>query len=95
MVYTDENIFNCDGTDSLRSYWHDLRKEELMLLKLQCVRNEIMVWAAFFGFCRTIVVKLRSRLNGQEYVKMLGKEVLPRPGDNPSFECIHLQDNTE
>lgn len=64
MVFIDEKRFNRDGVDGLRSYWHDLRKEKLMVSKRQHSGNGIMIWAAFRGSGRTKIVLVRCWLNG-------------------------------
>ena len=50
MVFSDEKRFNLDGPDGFSTYWHDLRKEEVVLSRRQNGGGGIMVWGAFSFF---------------------------------------------
>lgn len=63
VFFADEKRFNCEGSDGLQYYWHDLIKEEQVLSKPQHGGNGVRVWAGFCSHSKTKLIKKEGRLN--------------------------------
>lgn len=50
VVFSDEKKFNMDGPDGFQHYFHDLRKEELILSRNHSRQGGVMVWGAVTNF---------------------------------------------
>lgn len=75
MIWSDKKQFNCDELDGCKYHWHDLRREELNLSRRQHGSNGVIVEASFCSHGKTELVLVHVRLNGNEYVKILEKEL--------------------
>lgn len=71
VVFSDEKKFNLEGPDGYNYYFHDLRKEEHHLDRLHSRVGGVMVWGAisYYGTCE--LQFLTSRMNAQDYNKVL------------------------
>lgn len=93
VVFSDEKKFNLDGPDGYKYYWHDLRKEEIILARRHSRTGGIMVWGAitYYG---TIDLEFRSvTMNGETY-KTLLQNVFPSLHEKFGHQLfIFQQDN--
>lgn len=71
VVFSDEKKFNLDGPDGYNYYFHDLRKEEIILSRRQHGGGSIMVWGAITSNGPIDLVILRGRQTGVMYKEML------------------------
>jgi hypothetical protein len=69
-------FFNMDGPDGFHYYWHDVRKEDLILSKRQMGGGFVMVWAAVGWRKKTEIVFCTNRMNSVEYLEILKTQIL-------------------
>jgi hypothetical protein len=89
VLFSDEKRWCLDGPDGYKSYWHDLRKEELCLWKRQAGGGGIMVWGAVTPHFRSELVFISTKINAAKYQNILAEYVIPYL---PMFD-IFQQDN--
>jgi len=77
VVFSDEKRFNLDGPDGWNSYWHDLRKEELIFPKRQQGGGSVMIWIGFSWDRATPAVEIEGAIDATKYKKVLQKYVVP------------------
>ena len=71
VIFSDEKRFNLDGPDGYRYYYHDLRKNKIILSKRQQGGGGVMIWGliSFDGTCE--VTFLKGNINSIKYVHLL------------------------
>ena len=60
LFWSDERKWKSNGWNSYFSYWHDLRKEPKILLKIGFGDENVMVWAALWIWSRWTWVRQHS-----------------------------------
>lgn len=74
VIFTDEKKMNLDGSDGFRYYYHDLRKDEVILSRRHSSQGSIMIWGAI-SFNGTIDLTLmRGRQTAESYVELLNDQ---------------------
>lgn len=71
VIFSDEKKFNLDGPDGFQYYYHDLRKEELLLSRRHTAVGSVMVWAAISFYGGIDLVVLEGRQNSADYIELL------------------------
>lgn len=93
VIFSDEKKFNLDGPDGFNFYFHDLRKEELILSNRHSGGGSVMVWAAI-GFDNMSNIQIiKGRINANKYLETLStffKEEIFQTNKN---NLIFQQDN--
>lgn len=74
VIFSDEKKFNRDGPDGFSFYFHDLRKNELILSRRRTDVGSVMVWGAISYKGVIDLVFLKGRQNSQKYIELLEKE---------------------
>lgn len=74
VIFSDEKKFNLDGPDGFSFYFHDLRKNELILSRRRRDLGSVMVWGAVSYKGAIDLVFLKGRQNSQKYIELLEKE---------------------
>lgn len=74
VIFSDEKKFNLDGPDGYSYYFHDLRKEEVILSRRQMGGGSVMVWASIGYKKRGNLVFLSKRVNSEEYRNLLEEQ---------------------
>jgi len=77
VIFSDEKKFNLDGSDGMRTHWHDLRKEPKYFSKRPFGGGSLMVWAAFGYNGKTNIVFLEGRSKVVDYQNILKMHLLP------------------
>lgn len=93
VIFSDEKKFNMDGPDGFQHYFHDLRKEELVLSRNHSRQGGVMVWAAvtYFG---TITLDFQStKMNANTYKETLQRALLEIQSIFEGRGHIFQQDN--
>lgn len=93
IIFTDEKKFNLDGPDGFQYYWHDLRKEEVILSRRQMGGGSVMVWAGIGFKNRTKIEFCSKNMNSEEYQDILKKHILNKGGNLAGPGWIFQQDN--
>jgi hypothetical protein len=71
VVFSDEKKFNLDGPDGWNYYFHDLRKDEVILKRSHSRAGGVMIWAAI-SYYGTIDLLIQSgRIDGKTYISTL------------------------
>uniref|UniRef100_A0A0K0FZB5 HTH_Tnp_Tc3_2 domain-containing protein n=1 Tax=Strongyloides venezuelensis TaxID=75913 RepID=A0A0K0FZB5_STRVS len=76
MDFTDEKKFSVDGPDNLRSY----QKNDVATLNLPKRKGKdgsIMVFGCMVYLDKFYLTKISSRMNSDEYIKLLVTEIFP------------------
>jgi hypothetical protein len=76
IIFPDEKKFNMDGPDGFHYYWHDVRKEDMILSKRQMGGGFVMVWAAVGWRKKTEIVFCTKRMNSVEYLETLKTQIM-------------------
>lgn len=77
VVFSDEKKFNIDGSDGYNFYFHDLRKEELILSRHHSRTSGVMVWGAITYYGTIELEFLTATMNGNNY-KCLLERAFPK-----------------
>ncbi|GBM00398.1 Transposable element Tc3 transposase [Araneus ventricosus] len=77
VLFSDEKIWNLDGPDGNRKYWHDLRKEHRSCFSRQSGGGSVMVWAAFGFNCQEGLAFLDGRQTSPKYIETLENHLMP------------------
>ena len=90
IIWSDEKRFNLDGPDGFAYYWHDLRKDELILSKRHSGGGSVMIWACFSYHGKSTLAFVKQRMNQYSYQNVLENYLLPFKnefgGDNSIFQ---------
>lgn len=93
VIFSDEKKFSLDGPDGNHSYWRDLRKEPRYFSTRNFGGGSLMVWGAF---CKHGVLPLAfpsTRINSQEYIRVLEEHLLPFLDQQCQQKWTFQQDN--
>jgi transposase len=74
IIFSDEKKFNLDGPDGFSYYYHDLRKDERIILRRQMEGGSVMIWYAIGYKGRSRVVFLDGRINAMKYKDLLNTQ---------------------
>lgn len=66
-----------DGPDGYAYYWHDLRKQPIQFSKRNFGGGSVMLWGAFCGTKLLDLEFTTTRINSEEYQRILGKRLVP------------------
>uniref|UniRef100_A0A914YW33 Tc1-like transposase DDE domain-containing protein n=1 Tax=Panagrolaimus superbus TaxID=310955 RepID=A0A914YW33_9BILA len=77
VIFSDEKKWNLDGPDGFCGYWHDLRKEKRVFSKRNFGGGSTMVWGAFCSAGTLRLAFVSSRMNSQDYIKVMESHLLP------------------
>ncbi|CAH2088125.1 unnamed protein product [Euphydryas editha] len=66
VIFSDEKKFNLDGPDGYKYYYHDLRKDELILSRRQFGGGSVMCWAAIGFEGKTEIIFISGKINSQD-----------------------------
>lgn len=89
IIWSDEKMFNLDGPDGSRHYWHDLRKEKQYFSKRNFGGGNVMTWAGFSARGKLQLKFVTNRMNSADYQNVLTDCLLPFYRQNDVF----VQDN--
>lgn len=93
VVFSDEKKFNLDGPDGIRSYWHDLRSKNDVLMSRNFGGGSVMVWGGF-NFNGTLPIEfISTKMNSAAYIQMLQGNLLANAGDLVGATWVFQQDN--
>ena len=73
--FVDEKKFDLDGPDSVKFYFHDLRKESMMTSRRQNGGGNIMVWV---GVSSRGITELALKMKSSEYQTIVENFLLPK-----------------
>lgn len=93
VVFSDEKKFNLDGPDGCHYYWHDLSKEKKFKFSRNFGGGSLMVWAAFSAFGKTPILKVRGRMNSNQYIDMIEDVLINFSDEKMDGDFIFQQDN--
>jgi hypothetical protein len=93
VIFSDEKKFNLDGSDGLRYYWHDIRKEPKLLSNRAQGGGSAMVWTAFGYGGQTEIIFIDTRMDSNIYQELLRDNLLPFGADIEGQEWVFQQDN--
>lgn len=85
--------FNLDGSDGVKYYWHDLRKDPLYFSRRGHGGGSVMVWAAFTSTGRVKLAFVPKRMNSIQYQFVLRRSLLPFFRQNRNRDFVLMQDN--
>jgi len=77
VIWSDEKKFNLDGPDGFASYWHDLRKEEILFSKRHTGGGSLMIWGCFNYNGKSSLAFISGRQDQHEYQDILERHLLP------------------
>lgn len=103
VIFSDEKKFNLDGPDGRVCYWHDIRKEKSIFSKRNFGGGSLMVWGAFCFNGVLPLMKISTRMNSENYQKVLSDSLLENAellaGENWIFQqdnaSIHVSKSTK
>ena len=75
--FTDEKRFCLDGPDFTTYYWHDLRKDPVVVSKRQADGGGTMVWAGISSEGKTSLCFCQNTINAAGYQRILNDHFLP------------------
>lgn len=93
VIFSDEKKFNLDGPDGFRYYFHDLRKEEVILSRRQMRGGSVMVWAAIGHQKKTEIVFGTKHMDSLEYQGIISQEIIGKGQSLAGRGWIFQQDN--
>lgn len=93
VIFSDEKKFNLDGPDGFSYYFHDLRKEKLLLSRQHMGGKSVMVWAAIGFKNRSSIQFLPETLNSIRYRALLDNQLLSNGRTWAGGTFIFQQDN--
>lgn len=93
IVFSDEKKFNLDGPDGCHSYWHDLRKEKIIMSKRQQGGGSVMVWGGFSNDGKTAICFINVTMNSTNYQTVLQRNLLTYMDKFPEKNLTFQQDN--
>lgn len=93
VIFSDEKKFNLDGPDGFQYYWHDLRKDPQFKFSRNFGGGSIMFWGGFSANGKTVLTKINSKMNSQNYTDMLEDILIPFIEENMTEDVIFQQDN--
>ena len=93
VCFSDEKKFNLDGPDGFSYYFHDLRKEELLLSKRQNGGGSIMVFGAFGYHGKLSIHFVEDNMKAKDYVDIICNKVIPFSNKMYGKNWIFQQDN--
>jgi len=71
VVFPDENKFNAEGPDGYSHYYHDLRKEELILDRLHSRVGGVILWVAISYNVPCELQFITPKINAKDYNRLL------------------------
>ena len=74
--------FNLDGPDGYSYYFHDIRKEEVILSRRNFGGGSVMVWGAFSSRGKSNLSITKSKIDSMAYQTILNQNFLPRYEQN-------------
>ena len=77
IIFSDEKRWNLDGPDGRQYYWHDLRKEPLVLSKPTFGGGSVMVWGAFAWGGKYPLKFITGNVNSEVYQNIITEDLLP------------------
>ena len=93
VVFSDAKRFNLDGPDGYRYYWHDLRKNELVLSKRQMGGGSIMFWGAVGWKGKSNIILCPNKLDQKSYKDILRDQIIGKGKDLAGHGWIFQHDN--
>lgn len=73
VVFSDEKKFNLDGPDGYNFYFHDMRKEEIVMDRRHSKGGGVMVWGAVSYYGTVELDFQSSRMTAETYKCILGR----------------------
>lgn len=77
VIFSDEKSFNLDGPDGWSSYWHDLRKDKLIMSKRKFGGGSVKVWIGFSYDNKATIAFYDGALTAKKYVDILKNNMTP------------------
>lgn len=77
VVFSDEKKWNLDGPDGMKSYWHNSKLPERVVVKRHSGGGSVMVWGAFSSAGKTELKFVDGNQDSAHYVETLGSHLLP------------------
>lgn len=71
VVFSDEKKFNLDGPDGYNYYFHDLRKEELVLNRHHSREGGVMVWGGISYYGAIELAFQNQKMTAKSYLSIL------------------------
>jgi hypothetical protein len=93
IVFSDEKKFNLDGPDGWASYYHDVRKPELLHNKRHTGGGGVMIWAAIGWRGKSDLAFIQGNMNSEAYQAVLRDHLLPHGARIGGARWIFMQDN--
>lgn len=75
VVFSDEKKFNLDGPDGYSYYFHDLRKEEIILSRRHSGGGSVMMWGAISYYRIISISIIIGRQTSKLYINLLEEKI--------------------
>lgn len=93
IVFSDEKRFCLDGPDGNRSYYHDVRKPELICNRRHSGGGGVMIWGAIGWHGKSTIAFVDTTMNSEKYIEVLTNHLLPHGARIGGDHWIFMQDN--
>ncbi|CAH2100518.1 unnamed protein product [Euphydryas editha] len=93
VIFSDEKKINLDGPDGYSCYFHDLRKNEIILSRRRNDAGSVMVWGAISYNGPIDLVVIQGRQNSRSYINLLKKEICKFSSATDDKSFIFQHDN--
>lgn len=97
VIFSDEKAFNLDGPDGWSSYWHDMRKEEVLFSKRKFGGGTVKIWIGFSYDNKADLGFIDGSLNSKKYITLLSSYLRPlyQKLEKNSDEMIYFQQDND
>lgn len=93
VIFSDEKKFNLDGPDGFRYYFHDLRKNQVILSRRPSAYGSVKVWGAISSKGPIDLVFLKGKQSAKSYVNRLETQLPKIQSIMGGKNWIFQQDN--
>lgn len=93
IIFSDEKKFRLDGPDGNTSYYHDVRKRQLIHNKRHSGGGGVMVWGAIGWRGKSDVMLIEGNMKSEDYQEVLSMGLLNCAGRIGGANYIFMQDN--
>lgn len=75
VIFSDEKKFNSDGPDGYKYYYHDLRKDDIILSRRQFGGGSVICWAAIGFEGKTEIKLISGKIKSVNYIKLIDEQL--------------------